>query len=110
VTSVKSYLSGLYPPDLETEDEIATRLGQLAYHGLPITEATQYVERIRAVPDAAILPVIRRVYPDPKDLSIVMIGNAAAIRKVAQSYGPVREIRLDQPLLQAVHEASARAR
>jgi hypothetical protein len=54
--------------------------------------------------------VIRRVYPDPKDLSIVMIGNAAAIRKVAQSYGPVREIRLDQPLLQAVHEASARAR
>ena len=110
VTSVKSYLSGLYPPDLETEDEIATRLGQLAYHGLPITEATQYVERIRAVPDAAILPVIRRVYPDPKDLSIVMIGNAAAIRKVAQSYGPVREIRLDQPLLQTVHEASARAR
>jgi hypothetical protein len=54
--------------------------------------------------------VIQRVYPDPKDLSIVMIGNAALIRKVAQSYGSVREVRFDQPLLQTVHEASARAR
>jgi hypothetical protein len=68
------------------------------------------VERIERVPEASILPVIQRVYPDPKDLSIVMIGNAALIRKVAQSYGSVREVRFDQPLLQTVHEASARAR
>jgi predicted Zn-dependent peptidase len=83
VASVKGYLSGLYPPELETGDEIATTLADLAYHGLPTTEATQYVERIERVQEASILPVIDRVYPDPKDLSIVMIGNAAAIRKVA---------------------------
>lgn len=110
VASVKSYLSGLYPPELETGDEIATTLADLAYHGLPATEATQYVERIERVPEASILPVIQRVYPDSKDLSIVMIGNAALIRKFAQSYGSVREVRFDQPLIQTVHEASARAR
>jgi len=110
VASVKSYLSGLYPPDYETGDQIAATFADLAYHGFPITEVTQYVERIQRVPDASILSVIDRVYPDPKNLSIVMIGNAAAIRKAAQSYGPVREIRFDQPLLHTVHEASARAR
>ena len=110
VASVKSYLSGLYPPDYETGDQIAAAFADLAYHGFPITEVTQYVERIQRVPDASILPVIQRVYPDPKNLSIVMIGNAAAIRKVARSYGPVREIRFDQPLLRSVDEASARAR
>jgi predicted Zn-dependent peptidase len=35
VASVKGYLSGLYPPELETGDEIATTLADLAYHGLP---------------------------------------------------------------------------
>jgi predicted Zn-dependent peptidase len=110
VASVKSYLSGLYPTHLETSGQIASTLADLAYHGLPVSEATDYVERIEGVDPKSILPVIRRVYPAPEDLSIVMIGNAARIRKVARTYGPVREVRFDQPLLQTVHEVSARAR
>jgi zinc protease len=110
VASVKSYLSGLYPTHLETSGQIASTLADLAYHGLPVSEATDYVERIERVDANSILPVIRRVYPAPEDLSIVMIGNAARIRKVALTYGPVREVRFDQPLLQTVHEAAARAR
>ena len=110
VASVKSYLSGLYPPQLETAGQIASTLADLAYHGLPVSEATGYVERIERIDAKSILPVIRRVYPAPEDLSIVMIGNAARIRKVARTYGPVREVRFDQPLLQAVPGVSARAR
>ena len=110
VASVKSYLSGLYPPRLETVGEIASTLADLAYHGLPASEATDYVERIERIDPESILPVIRRVYPAPEDLSIVLIGNAARIRKVARAYGPVREARFDQPLLQSVHEVSSRAR
>ena len=110
VLSVKSYLAGLYPTGLETSDQIAHRLAELALYGLSQEELTGYIDRIRKVDGGKLLQVIRRVYPDSKDLTIVLIGNAAAIRATAKRYGPVVEARFDQPLMSAIRSASSRAR
>lgn len=110
VLSVKNYIAGLYPTGLETGDQIAYRLAELALYDLPQEELTGYVDRIRKVDGGKLLQTIRRVYPDPKDLTMVLIGNAAAIRAVAKRYGPVVEARFDRPLLSAVRSASSRAR
>ena len=106
--SSKNYLSGLWPLDLESGDEIAARLASLAYHDFPITEATEYGDRIRAVPPDALSRVIRRVYPPGADLTIVLIGDATKLRAVAKKYGPVAEIRMEQPVLEALGSGASR--
>jgi zinc protease len=110
LSSVKSYLAGLYPTSFETSDQIAARLAELALYNLPHEELTGYVDRIRKLDGGKLTSIIRRAYPDPKDLTLVLIGNAAAIRATAKRYGPVVEARFDQPLLSAVRSASPRAR
>ncbi|MGH7680393.1 MAG: M16 family metallopeptidase [Candidatus Eiseniibacteriota bacterium] len=106
LSSVQHYIAGLYPTTLETEDQIAGRLALLALYRLPATEATQYVGRVRAVERKRLNDLASRFYPDPKDLTIVMIGNAATIRSVARRYGPVSEITIDKPLISALRTAS----
>jgi predicted Zn-dependent peptidase len=106
VASSKAYLSGLQPTDLESGDEIAARLASLAYHGLPTTEATEYGDRIRAVSLDAVAKVIHRVYPPGDDLTFVVIGDAGKLRKVAKKYGPVSEIKMEQPILEALGSKS----
>ncbi len=110
LSSSKSYISGLFPTGLETGDQIAGRLAELALYGLPQSELTGYTDRIGAVDGTALKSIIRRVYPDAKDLTIVLIGNAAALRPVAKRYGPAVETRLEEPLIKGVRSAFARAR
>jgi zinc protease len=110
LVSVKNYLAGLYPIGFETSDQIAYGLAELELYGLAQDEVAGHIDRIRAVPRGDLLRVIRRVYPDPKDLTLVLIGNAAAIRAAAKRYGPVVEARFEQPLLSAVRSAASRAR
>lgn len=108
--SVKNYLAGLFPTSLETSDQIAQHLAELALYDLPQEELTGYTDRIRKVDGGKLTLIVRRVYPDPKDLTLVLIGNAAAIRAAARRYGPVVEARFDRPLLSAVRNAASRAR
>ena len=110
LSSSKGYIAGLYPTGLETEDQIAGRLAELSLYDLPQTELTGYTDRIRELNGAALKGIIRRVYPDPNDVTIVMIGNAAAIRPVAKRYGPLVEARLEDPLIAGVRSATNRAR
>jgi hypothetical protein len=46
--------------------------------------------------------VVGRVYPPESDLVIVMVGNAAKIRAMAKKYGPVREVPLSRPMIEAL--------
>ena len=106
LSSVQHYIAGLYPTRLETEDQIAARLAELALYRLAATEATQYVARVQAVEEKPLNDLVRRFYPDAKDLTIVMIGNAAAIRSVARRYGPVVEVSIDKALISALRTAT----
>lgn len=106
LSSVKNYLSGLYPTSLETSDQIASRLAGLIHAGLPATEATEYTDRIGKLDSATVRVAIQRVFPSSENLTIVMIGNAAQIRETARRYGEVVEAKFDQPLIETVRKAA----
>lgn len=95
--SVKSYVVGQFPPTLETGGQLAAKLTELAFFGLDRSDVEGYASTIDRADRAAIARVINRVYPDPKNLTFVMIGNAAEIRDAAKKYGTVTEIKITDP-------------
>jgi zinc protease len=106
MNSVQNYLTGLYPTNLETSDQIASSLAGLIHAGFPLTEVTGYPGRIAALDSVKVHAAIRRVYPAPEDLTLVLIGNAEQIRPVARRYGEVAEARFEQPLIDTVRKAA----
>jgi predicted Zn-dependent peptidase len=106
--SATRYIAGQYPTAYERSGQIASALVELETHDLPLTEVTEYPARISAVQNAAALrPIIDRVYPPSQDLTIVVVGPAASLRKVIAKYGPVVETSIDQPLLSGTRTAKA---
>jgi len=109
--SATRYIAGQYPIGFETGGQLAGQLLQLAFYGLPRTEVTEYPARIANVRSPReLLPLIQRVYPSEKDLTIVVIGNAKTVRPVLQRYGTVVETSIQEPLLSAVRRVRSAAR
>lgn len=92
--SARAYVLGQFPPELETNGEIAARLAGLRFYGLDRETIDSYAERIANVTLAEANAVIESVYPSPENLSIVLIGDADLVREQASAYGPVTEIRI----------------
>lgn len=99
--SVKAYLKGQFPPDLETGTQLAARLSEIAFYGLDRSDVDDYFAAVDAATLPAVKKVIERVYPDPDDLTFVLIGNADAIREAAAKYGPVTEMKITDPTFDA---------
>ena len=88
---MQSYLCGLYPLSLETHDQLAEKLADLALFDLPDTEVSGFREKIRAVTADACRDVGRRYFP-VKDRVIVAVGPARSIAKSLERFGPVTVI------------------
>ena len=103
--ATKQYIQGQYPPEIETADQIAGRLAELAFYGLPRDEITGYMARIAAVTPEAAKRATARAFPPAEDLTLILIGKADAIRTVARRYGPVAEAPITAPILSTVRTA-----
>jgi hypothetical protein len=53
--------------------------------------------------------VIDEAFPSPDSLAIVLVGDAAKIRKRAEAYGPVTDMTLTQPSFEPEARALAAA-
>jgi len=95
--SSQTYLLGQFPLGLETSADWAAALGEIElYHlGLPYIEG--YGPALRQVRLADAARVIRQVFPDPDDIAMVLIGDAARLREAARRYGTVAEMKLTDP-------------
>ena len=102
LSSVKAYIQGQFPPDFETSNAIAATLVDLSLYGQPADEIESYLPRIAATDSASVARAIDRIYPPADDLTIVFVGNAAKIRPVAARYGPVTEVSITKPVLEAL--------
>jgi len=83
-----SYLCGLFPLTLETHDQLAERLADLALYGLGEEEVTRFVERIRAVGAEEARAAARRYFPVDRRL-VVAVGPAGKVAKALEPFGPV---------------------
>lgn len=87
----QSYLGGLYPLSLETHDQLAEKLSDLALYGLSDDEVTGFRERVRAVTPEACRVVARRYLPRDRR-AVVAVGPAKAIARSLEKFGPVKVI------------------
>jgi predicted Zn-dependent peptidase len=97
LASAREYVLGQFPPTLETGQQIASKLSELAFYGLDASDVDGFAARVSAADKARIQAAIQRVMPAQEDLTVVLIGKASAIRDVARKYGPVTEMSITDP-------------
>jgi predicted Zn-dependent peptidase len=97
LASAKSYLLGQFPPTIETNGALAGRLADLLFYGLGPEDVDGFADRVAAVDGAGARRVVDRSFPAARDLAIVLIGDAAAIRGQVAKYGPVTEMKIADP-------------
>ncbi len=94
----EDYLTGVYPIQTETADQVAARVLAVAEYGLPADYNQTYQQRLRAVTLAEAEQMARR-YFDARDLDMVLVGNAAQFRDALKKAFPgaqSEEIPLDR--------------
>jgi zinc protease len=84
----QSYLCGLYPMSLETHDQLAEKLADLALFELADTEVTEFRDRVRSVTPDACRAVGQRYFPVDGRV-VVAVGPAKAIARPLEKFGPV---------------------
>lgn len=97
VDSGKSYVQGQYPLALETSAQWAAQLATLEFYGLDRRYIDDYSAQLGAVTPVDAKKVIDEVFPPSSALSIVVVGNASAIREGLRKYGPITEMKLADP-------------
>ena len=95
--SSQSYMLGQFPPSIETNGQIAARLADMLFHGLGREDVDEYAARVTKVDAAAVRSTIEQSFPQPENLVIVLIGDAAKIRDAVKKYGPVTEMKITDP-------------
>jgi zinc protease len=88
---MRSYLCGLFPLSLETHDQLAEKLADLALFDLPDTEVSAFREKIRSVSAEQCREVGRRYFPIG-DRVVVAVGPARSIAASLERFGPVTVI------------------
>jgi len=93
LASIKAYVKGQYPPDLETGGQLAAKLTEIEMYGLGRGDVDDFEKDVEGATESDMKKVISAVYPSD-DLVFVIIGNADAIRDVAKGYGELTEMKI----------------
>jgi predicted Zn-dependent peptidase len=95
--SSQSYILGQFPPTIETNGQIAARLADMLFYGLGPEDVNEYAERVMKVDSVAVRSTIEKSFPQPENVALVLIGDAAKIRNAVTKYGPVTEMKITDP-------------
>jgi zinc protease len=85
---MKSFLVGSFPLDLETGAALIEQIVSLQLRGLPLEDLSAYPHRVEAI-DAAAVQRAASQYLQPAEAIIVVVGDAAVIRKDLEQIAPV---------------------
>lgn len=87
----KSYLSGVFPIRIETQEGLVDQFVQIKMYGLPADYLQTYRERVNAITAADIQRVAKQnVMPDK--VAVVIVGDAAAIADQIKPYAQAVEL------------------
>jgi zinc protease len=87
LASVKEYMKGQYPPNIETSDELASAITRLEFYGLDETDVSTYFSKIDAVTLADTRRIVKQYFP-LDNLVFVLIGKASEIQSTVSKYAP----------------------
>jgi predicted Zn-dependent peptidase len=95
--SARAYVLGQYPLNFETAADWAAALGETELYGLGPEYIDQYGPALREVTLTDTRQVIEEAFPAPDALAIVLVGDAARIRRQVEDYGSITDMTLTQP-------------
>lgn len=85
IADAKSYLTGVFPIRLETQEGLIDQLVQIKMFGLPNNYLELYRNQIQAVTIEQIQDVARR-YLNPKEAAIIIVGDGAQLKDQITPY------------------------
>ena len=88
IADAQSYLTGVFPLRLETQEGLIDQLVQIKMYGLPDNYLETYRERIQAVTGDDIQQVATK-YVKPDEAAVVIVGDG---REILQQVAPYSEI------------------
>ena len=91
IQNAKSYLSGVFPIRIETQDGLIDQLVSIKMFDLPDNYLHAYRDRIEAVTKDEIQTVARK-YVTPDHAAIVIVGDAAAVQEQIKPFAEAIEI------------------
>jgi zinc protease len=91
IRDAKSFLTGVFPLQIETQEGLINRLVQIKMYGLPADYLQTYRDRINAVTATDIQRVARQ-YIQPDKVAMVIVGDAAAIMDQVKPYAQAIEV------------------
>jgi zinc protease len=95
--SAKAYIKGQFPPQIETNDQLAGLIAQLEFFGLDERDINDYYAKIDAMTLADAQRVIKQYFP-LENLVFVLIGKSNEIESIAKKYAPKIDTRsISQP-------------
>lgn len=86
--TVKNYLTGIFPLQLETPNAVATRVINLKLYGLPRNYYSTYISSVNNLTKKHILNAAKK-YINPENLYVVISGNARKIKDNLSVLGKV---------------------
>jgi len=87
--TVKNYMTGVFPLQLETANAVASRVINLKLYDLPKDYYSKYISAINKLTKKDILNAAKK-YIKPGDITIVVSGDAAAIKDKLSKFGEVK--------------------
>jgi zinc protease len=95
--SAKNYIKGQFPPQIETNDQLAGLIAQLEFFDLDGRDINEYYAKIDAMTLADAQRVIKQYFP-LENLVFVLIGRSGEIESIAKKYAPKIDTRsISQP-------------
>ncbi len=95
--SAKNYIKGQFPPQIETNDQLASLITQLEFFGLDERDINDLYAKIDAMTMADAQRVIKQYFP-LDNLVFVLIGKSSEIESIAKKYAPKIETKsISQP-------------
>lgn len=98
--SAKSYVLGQYPLALETASQWAYQLATLELYGLDRSYIDNYGAALAAVSSEDAKRIVTDAIPPSRQMVLVVIGKADAVRDGLRKYGPLTEAKLSDPQFQ----------
>src|SRR5689334_20658267 len=91
IADAKSYLTGVFPIRLETQEGLTDQLVQIKMLNLPKDYLETYRDRVQAVTVAEIQRVAEK-YVKPDEAAVIVVGDGAAVLDQIKPYVPDIEI------------------
>lgn len=90
MTDAKAYLTGVFPLQLETQEDLINQLVRIKMMGLPSNYLDTYRDKINAI-TAADVQRVAKLYVTPDTAAIAIVGDAASILDQIKPYAPTIE-------------------